>query len=1379
MICDKKYIARHLNNIRQKAGPRYTPELNVDLPISEIFDGISRTAKFYATIRENYGELFREFRHVTSKYEDAKLQNAYDKIKKDIESLIKLLENIKDYDTSRIPWDNIQNYTRVLQDKALKFTDQLRKAKTQAKDRTIPPEKDGSYQQSASEQFNSDIHHIYKTQAMIHYFATLSSSVKAQLSNLPLLLLIGSAGTGKTHLLCDLTEQRMNKGKDILPALLAFGEVFTDENDFWMQILEQFEIKSTITTKEEFLSKLDDLGKKAKCRSLLIIDALNENITHAPEFWQNNLNGIIREVHKYPNIALIVSVRSGFEDEVLTEQQKHLFVQEEHHGFRFREWEAVNKFFKAFSLPLPEIPLLVPEFQNPLFLLLFCKAFEKRKNKKKKQIFRGHEGATYIFESFILNATEIIAKAFQVQKDRFKSPAYRIWSEIIKEIASEMVNQNDERIPEEKLKDLIQTAYPQVNIGKFVQALESNMLVVKVPRYIKGKRESCFDIRFPFQKFSDHLIGRYIFKKYEDEFGKSNKNLKTARKFFSKRRKLGNFLSKTRNRGIIEALSIQCPEQLKCVEFIEVAPYLMQKQYLAQIAQEAFVESLIWRNPKAFSKHGANTLKIINENVIRTESGHHQLLNAFLSVAPIPNHPFNAECLNQHLSKVLMPKRDAWWSSFLHYQHGEQGAVDRLLQWSWSDQEKSHINDKSIFLTSIALAWFLTTPNKFLRDKATKGLVCLLQDRIHLLPQLLEKFKNINDTYIIERLFAVAYGCVLRNQNDTKNLKVLAEWIYKNVFKENRPPTHILLRDYARGVIETALRRGVKLGIEEDKITPPYESQWPENIPTEKELRQRYYPEDFSKNKTGERGFLDIWFSVMGFGDFAKLIIGTSMSKWTGNKFGEELIDKDRVFAEFRNDLSARQKQLWEETNPIIYEKETTSRSLESAGTRIHSKFAKSRKAKDEIDKATEEFKNSLNQEQKKLYENDIEPFLDHNQNIYNPAKNFDLRIAQRWIFDRVVELGYDPKLHGEFDKYVNPHISHGKERRSHRIGTKYQWLAYHEFMAMVSDHFEFKGNSWRDSDEKFKGPWNSYSRDIDPSFILQNDEHIKTSATFSLWQSSHGHYDAWEKAQSDTDWIRIENDLPKPEQIIQISDDKKNEWLMLEGLVKWEEQTPPEHKQYDIPVREVWYIIKSYIVKKKNAEKFFDWAKNQESMVRWMPESHSFYEAFLGEYPNSTAFEDLRGDYNIWTKSGRGNEDLQIPVVVTDDSYLNEFALDCSLSGSVSVKLPCKWLVNKMDLRHRHVDGRFFDKNGNLITLATSIFEETLPSALLMDKQALIDFLNKNGYAIFWALLGEKRLIGGSLSREGFVGRLEISGVYTMNKKGKTIGSYYAKFTS
>ena len=127
-----------------------------------------------------------------------------------------------------------------------------------------------------------------------------------------------------------------------------------------------------------------------------------------------------------------------------------------------------------------------------------------------------------------------------------------------------MVKDSTDRLSEDKLVKLIKKAHPKIKVTKLLTEIEKNFLLVKVPSYLPHTNQyTGFDYRFPFQKFSDHLIGRYLFKQYEAEFGKPNKNIVTAKKFFSKRRKLGKFLDQGLNRGIIEALYIQCPEQLK------------------------------------------------------------------------------------------------------------------------------------------------------------------------------------------------------------------------------------------------------------------------------------------------------------------------------------------------------------------------------------------------------------------------------------------------------------------------------------------------------------------------------------------------------------------------------------------------------------------------------------------------------------------------------------------------------------------------------------------------------------------------------------------------------------------------------------------------
>jgi hypothetical protein len=52
---------------------------------------------------------------------------------------------------------------------------------------------------------------------------------------------------------------------------------------------------------------------------------------------------------------------------------------------------------------------------------------------------------------------------------------------------------------------------------------------------------------------------------------------------------------------------------------MDVVPYMQKDIYTSDVMRESFVESLIWRNPKAFSSDNKNIVKIINRNIVKTE----------------------------------------------------------------------------------------------------------------------------------------------------------------------------------------------------------------------------------------------------------------------------------------------------------------------------------------------------------------------------------------------------------------------------------------------------------------------------------------------------------------------------------------------------------------------------------------------------------------------------------------------------------------------------------------------------------------------------------------------------------------------------------------
>jgi len=424
--------------------------------------------------------------------------------------------------------------------------------------------------------------------------------------------------------------------------------------------------------------------------------------------------------------------------------------------------------------------------------------------------------------------------------------------------------------------------------------------------------------------------------------------------------------------------------------------------------------------------------------------------------------------------------------------------------------------------------------------------------------------------------------------------------------------------------------------------------------------------------------------------------------------------------------------------------------------------------------KAYATFEKSLSKKQKTFFDREIKPFLDGKAKIKDPLECFNTGLAQRWVFNRVVQLGWSQELHGQFDRYVNYNRIDRFRHKPERIGKKYQWIALHELLARISDNFEFKEESWTDIVGKYEGPWQLNVRDIDPSCILKEFPNTKPENVPNFKWDVQNQYSAWYENSSHSTWLKNSRDLPDPRKSIEFVDEQGISWIALEGFIGWQEETPPEEEKCNLPTRRLWYMIKSYVARVEDKKKVFKWAKRQHFMGRWMPESHEFYNVCLGEYPWTCAF--LYYHHDGWTDEAR---DKKIPakILVTDDQYLSsDSSIDCSTSELINVKLPAKFIVDEMALTQNYVDGRFFDKDGNLVVFDPGVFDGNAPRGVLIRKDKLCDFLKQKEYALFWILLGEKNIIGGATIGQP-LGWLEIDGAYTLDERNRIIGIKRSSF--
>jgi len=1312
---------------------RYLPSMNIDLPVRECFRGLGRTPDFFDEFDRTRGELRRKLAWATNRLQPA-YQQLVERLRTSVASLIATLTTIDRSECSEIPLARLSHDAR----EAIQLVDSFVARILEAAREKPQPGQSDEPRRSAE----SDRYYLYELQQVLVRLKDRAEHYDSLLANTPALLLVGHAGVGKTHLLCDVALKRESQDQC---TLLLLGEQFSREQP-WTQILKLLGLDCNV---EEFLGALNAAGELRRSRTLIMIDALNEG--GGIHLWHNHLGGLLAELRRFPWIGLALTVRETYEDAVVPSGLvPSRLIRVRHHGFTGLESVAVTQFFGHYGIATPAVPLMQPEFSNPLFLRLFCEAIA---NQGLGYVPAGLENLTGLFDFFLDSVNSRLARTEYLNFDN-RVPLVR---QAVRQIAQRIAETGRNWLVREDARGLLDALHPS---STFESSLLRHLLNEGILSQDRFRTESGVveGIRFSYERFSDHEIAKLLLDRFLDPADPARS--------FSIDQPLGELIKDDWNcwehAGVVSALAILVPERTGR-DLPDVAPYCAS----FPVVRDAVLESLIWRRHDAFLPA---TLNYLNEHLWGLPDTADKVLRAMISISSQPGHPYNAELLHRNLLMRKMAERDAWWSIFLHNEYQEeQNSIGRILDWVELPKVQTSISEESLILVGIALAWFLASSNRFLRDRTTKALVALFTGRIRAFCRILEKFTNVDDLYVLERLQAVAYGCATRSV-DKRELGILAQWCYDAIFRGSSPP-HILLRDYARGVIERALNFGAEMVIDHSRIEPPYDSKWPQNIPSEEQLRPLgAWEEAGSKVHPSQAS---IYSSVMGWGDFARYIIGTNSGffDWQNLRLGRPTPPSlGEIRERFLASLSTSQHRLW-----LKAEQAQQNYVLKSLLSRFKTESEELDEA-DELGKEEagvleraaqltgERFAKSLKRGQLRTYRRHILADKEPPGNEHR----FDLSIIQRFVLNRVFEMGWTAERFGEFDRYVNRYSDSGRgTQKAERIGKKYQWMAYHEALARVADNFIFC-EWWGHKVRPYEGAWQVGGvRDIDPSFTVRSTARSRHSGShFSWWAPSYG---SWREIEDELDWLRRREDMPRIEKVVQLSDPEDgSHWVTLQGYYTWEEPTPPDREWGEIPHREIWYHLRSYLVRKQDFAEMFAWAQRQNYMGRWMPESHDVHKVFLGEFFWSPAYRDTCASVSgqrAWTSEHRGGgRVLPKPVIVTAQEYLWEASFDCSIEGSISTHVPSPWLAEKLNLKWFGEIGAFCDSRGRIVACDPSV-NAAGPPALLIRESTLRKLLRRTDCEILWTILGEKRILGGGLSGP-YLGRNEISGAMAVQGK-------------
>lgn len=455
------------------------------------------------------------------------------------------------------------------------------------------------------------------------------------------------------------------------------------------------------------------VAQTAGCRALVLIDAINEGSGRL--IWPSHLAAFLAHLERSPWIGVLLSVRSSDEEIVIPEDVRARAVSVTHHGFAEHEYDAMRTFFVHYNLELPSTPLLAPEFRNPLFLKTLCRGLNV---KGERRLPRGFHGITAVFDLYLNAINDRLASALGF------NPKGALVRQALEAFAKALVASGECWLTLAKAEEVVNATLPGREFERSLYrglVVEGVLMEEAIWREDAAREEVVF---MAYDRSADHLIAKTLLDAHLDT--------DTPASAFSDGAPLAFVCDESHyvSPGLLEAMCIQIPERTG-QELPLLAPELEARWGI----EDAFRQSLVWRAPTAFSQ---DTREVLNR-LVRTRHDLEDTLDVLLTVAMLPEHPLNANFLDQRLRKDRMPERDAWWSTYLHGAWRTHGAVDRLGDWASAVSPTATLDDETVDLCATTLSWMLTTSNRFLRDRATQALVSLLTGRQPCLGSLLAR----------------------------------------------------------------------------------------------------------------------------------------------------------------------------------------------------------------------------------------------------------------------------------------------------------------------------------------------------------------------------------------------------------------------------------------------------------------------------------------------------------------------------------------------------------------------------------------------------------------------------------------------------------------
>ncbi len=770
-----------------KAGQRYSvfqsPEMpNVKLKYINYLNALTLNSTFVENIKSSAKNI-EEYNYQSNKLESKKISNLIDPI---LQHLYETIQNIT------IDITNLYNLheLKLFLEKTIEIVGKRRNTHSVISHTGTIEKRTKEHCSYLSTKYRDLANSLYKLKEEFDYF------VDSFVGN-PYMLVIGEAGIGKTHFMLDSTKTLLEEDNC---ALTFLGEIFKNDISIIDTIRNELGLE---IDNNELLTILNEKANSNNTRFLIIIDAVNE-IDISAEVIKNKLDDFISLVKEFENLSVVFSCRTPYQLQVIPDISDY---------FVFTlpglpQEEALKQFSKAFNIQPIELPYIVNELSNPLFLKTMYETITLEKNRDdsvqvSSLLSKGNESLKELFEKYIFEHSIHI---FKHKKHRFL-----LWKNIIKPICElnfESLQKNKQyELTEEDVLSVIESGITQeilsyagienkysllnilVNVGIFRRDID----------YGSGQEI----IKVTYQKLYDFLMARYIFEVMPKKRINSKEEIAAAYETLISNFKYFSFL---------EAIIVEFPTRNEQDELFDYLSEDFLNQYGSNLL-EIFIDGLLWRDHRSFTDR---TKYYINQSL---QNNSDTTLETLFILSTKPNHPFTKKTFS-FLEEMSMKQRDLILSQFLRYRIDSDNPIGLYIEWL-HEHDKSRLEKIYIYNLFNYLLWFLTLPINAYRDKVTHTLVDLgTNDLETMFAFIRDKHDVINDDYIRERLIGSLYGAMMRLQLIKSHYKLFHEislWLDEKYFI-NFTTYHIIILDYIKSIIELSSSKNIYLQIDVDKV---------------------------------------------------------------------------------------------------------------------------------------------------------------------------------------------------------------------------------------------------------------------------------------------------------------------------------------------------------------------------------------------------------------------------------------------------------------------------------------------------------------------------------------------------------------------------------